>query len=89
MNLLKRIDQLWVVGLPASPQIRGQVVRSNGNRSGKRIARYRLSISANIQNLFNRAQWGGYNTVLSSRNFLQPTSAAGVRRINISVGLSF
>jgi hypothetical protein len=56
---------------------------------GQPQPRYRLGLSVSITNLFNRAQWGGYSGVMTSRNFMQPTSATGVRRINVNMNLSF
>ena len=53
------------------------------------VARYRLNLSVNIQNLFNRPTYGGYSGVLTSPSFLQPTSASGVRRTNININLTF
>jgi hypothetical protein len=53
------------------------------------VARYRLGISVSINNLFNQPIWGGYSGVMTSRNFLQPTSASGVRRTTINMNLSF
>jgi hypothetical protein len=52
-------------------------------------ARYRLNIGVNIQNLTNHANLVGYSGVQSSPKFLQPSSAAGVRRITFNMGLSF
>jgi hypothetical protein len=51
--------------------------------------RYRLNLNVNIQNLFNRPTWGGYSGVMTSKYFLQPTSATGQRRITMNMNLSF
>jgi len=53
------------------------------------VPRYRLNISVNMQNLFNRPTYSGYSGVLTSPTFLQPTSASGVRRTTINVNLTF
>ncbi len=53
------------------------------------VARYRLNLSVNIQNLFNRPTYGGYSGVISSPTFLQPTSASGVRRTTMNLNLTF
>jgi hypothetical protein len=53
------------------------------------VARYRLNLSVNIQNLLNRATFSGYSGVMSSPMFLQPTSATGVRRITVNSNLTF
>jgi hypothetical protein len=56
---------------------------------GSSVARYRLSITANIQNLTNHATYGGYSGVMTSPFFLQPVSASGVRRVQFSLNVSF
>ena len=53
------------------------------------VARYRLNLSVNMQNLFNRPTYGGYSGVITSPSFLQPTSASGVRRTTINMNLTF
>jgi hypothetical protein len=61
----------------------------SANMNTQPVPRYRLSLSVSIQNLLNRANWTGYSGVMTSRNFLQPTVASGVRRVNVNMGLSF
>jgi hypothetical protein len=53
------------------------------------VPRYRLNLSVNMQNLFNRPTYSGYSGVLTSPTFLQPTSASGVRRTTINMNLTF
>ncbi len=53
------------------------------------VARYRLNLSVNMQNLFNRPTYSGYSGVITSPSFLQPTSASGVRRTKINANLTF
>ena len=53
------------------------------------VARYRLNLSVNMQNLFNRPTYGGYSGVITSPTFLQPTSASGVRRTTMNMNLTF
>jgi hypothetical protein len=53
------------------------------------VARYRLNLSVNMQNLFNRPTYGGYSGVITSPTFLQPTSASGVRRTTMNINLTF
>ena len=53
------------------------------------VPRYRLNLSVNMQNLFNRPTYSGYSGVITSPTFLQPTSASGVRRTNINLNLTF
>jgi hypothetical protein len=56
---------------------------------GQPQARYRLNLSVSIQNLFNRPVWSGYNGIITSPYFMQPTSATGVRRTTVNMGLTF
>jgi hypothetical protein len=51
--------------------------------------RYRINLGANINNLFNRPQYGGFSGIITSPLFLQPTSANGQRRITFNANLSF
>ena len=60
-----------------------------GQAAAQTTPRYRLSVSLNINNVFNRPMYGGYSGVMSSPFFLQPTSASGVRRIQLSTTMSF
>jgi hypothetical protein len=53
------------------------------------VPRYRLNLSVNMQNLFNRPTYSGYSGVITSPTFLQPTSASGVRRTTMNVNLTF
>ena len=53
------------------------------------VPRYRLNLSVNMQNLFNRPTYSGYSGVITSPSFLQPTSASGVRRTTMNVNLTF
>jgi hypothetical protein len=63
------------------------VLTANANQAP--TPRYRLGFSVNIQNLLNRPQWNGYSGTLTSKNFLKPSSASGVRQIRMNVNLSF
>ena len=58
-------------------------------RTAKPVARYRLNLSVNMQNLFNRPTYSGYSGVLTSPTFLQPSSASGVRRTTMNINLTF
>lgn len=51
--------------------------------------RYRLSLSLNVQNLTNHANYVGYSGVMTSPFFRKPTMVQGVRTFNLSAGLSF
>jgi hypothetical protein len=62
------------------------IVNITGNQA---VARYRLSLSVSMQNLFNQPNYNGYSGVMTSRTFLQPTSVSGVRRTTVNLSLSF
>jgi hypothetical protein len=51
--------------------------------------RYRLTIVANINNLWNQAFYSGFSGIITSPFFLQPTEASGMRRITFSTNVSF
>ena len=51
--------------------------------------RYRLNLSVNINNLWNQASFSGYSSIITSPNFLKPSSAQGWRRITFATNVSF
>jgi hypothetical protein len=51
--------------------------------------RYRVNISAQINNLTNHANYFGFGNVIDNGLFLTPQSVAGVRRITFNIGLQF
>jgi hypothetical protein len=51
--------------------------------------RYRLTLSAYIDNPTNRANYGGYSGVMTSPFFRKPVSVSGVRRVTFNASLSF
>jgi hypothetical protein len=53
------------------------------------VARYRLNLSVNLQNVFNRPTYSGYGAVMTSPSFLRPTSVSGVRRTTVNMNLTF
>jgi hypothetical protein len=60
------------------------------NTSGSQaVARYRLGLTVSLQNPFNIATYTGYSGVITSRNYLKPSSASGVRRTTINLNLTF
>ena len=78
------------VSAPGGVQIMGSPAGLTvGQAAATTTPRYRLSVSLNINNLFNRPFYGGYEGVVTSKFFMQPTSAQGVRRINIRTTMSF
>ena len=52
-------------------------------------ARYRMNVFANINNVTNHLNYGGYSGVETSPNFMKPTFAANPRNVNIGVGFNF
>jgi hypothetical protein len=56
---------------------------------GVSSARYRLIISANVQNLTNHANYSGFGSFIGTSDFLRPTMVDGVRRIDLSMSFSF
>lgn len=51
--------------------------------------RYRLILSASIDNPTNHQNYTGYSGIIRSPFFLQPTAVQGVRRVTFSASLSF
>jgi hypothetical protein len=51
--------------------------------------RYRMSISAFIDNVFNTHTYGGFSGVMTSPFFMKPTSAYGQRSASVNWSLSF
>jgi hypothetical protein len=52
-------------------------------------ARYRANVFANINNLTNHQNLGGYSGVATSPYFRQPTLAQNPRNVNIGIGFNF
>ena len=51
--------------------------------------RYRMNVFANINNVTNHLNYGGYSGVETSPNFMKPTFAANPRNVNIGLGFNF
>jgi hypothetical protein len=51
--------------------------------------RYRLNVFANIQNLTNHQNLGGYSGVMTSSFFMKPTLAANPRRVDLGMNVTF
>jgi hypothetical protein len=62
-----------------------------GNPQGLPVgqARYRMNVFANINNVTNHLNYGGYSGNQRSPNFMKPTFAANPRNVNIGVGFNF
>jgi hypothetical protein len=52
-------------------------------------ARFRLLFFANVQNVFNRSNYGGYSGTLTSPFFGEPTLVTNPRKIDFGVGFQF
>ena len=52
-------------------------------------ARYRLQLIVNVQNLTNERNYVGYSGTLTSPFFGRPTAVAGMRKIDVGIGLNF
>lgn len=51
--------------------------------------RYRIGISANVQNLTNHVNYTGYSGTMTSPFFLQPQSVLNARKVDLSLNFSF
>ncbi|MBI3264823.1 MAG: TonB-dependent receptor [Acidobacteria bacterium] len=51
--------------------------------------RYRLTISLNVQNLTNHANYSGFSGTMTSPFFGRPTTVLGTRKIDIGMNFSF
>ena len=51
--------------------------------------RYRLNLSVSVQNLLNQAAYTGFSGFMTSKFFLQPTTATGWRRVTFNTTVSF
>jgi hypothetical protein len=84
----------WQFGKPmAMPG--GINLRSEGGAltasqtAGSSAGRFRVTIGANVQNLTNHSNFGGYIGTLTSNSFGQPTIVTGTRKVDLTVGFSF
>ena len=51
--------------------------------------RYRIGISANVQNLTNHTNYTGYSGTMTSPFFLQPQNVLNTRKVDVSLNFSF
>jgi hypothetical protein len=56
---------------------------------GAASQRYKLSIYANVNNLTNRANLGGFSGVMTSPFFMKPTSVQNPRKVDMGMNISF
>ncbi len=64
-----------------------------GEKSGRKgkdeQGRFKLTLGANVRNLFNHTNLAGFSGVLSSSRFDRPNRALGARRIELTLRFSF
>ena len=63
--------------------------RGGGRGGANQPQRYTLELYANVSNLFNRVNYGGFSGNLRSPFFGQPTSASQARRIEVGTNFRF
>jgi hypothetical protein len=51
--------------------------------------RYRLTLNAQVQNLTNRKNYGGYSGIMTSPFFGVPTMVTGTRKVDVGMSFSF
>jgi hypothetical protein len=51
--------------------------------------RYRLNLFANVTNVTNRRNYGGYSGVITSDFYRQPTFVQNPRRAEVGMNLAF
>ncbi len=78
-------------GGPRSGGMRGGPGGPGGGMfgGGGETGRFNVQLSAQITNLLNRVNYGGYSGVLSSPYFGQANSASGARQLEIGLRFSF
>ena len=82
----------WTFGPPAGgpPNIGVFVTGGQANvQTFDQPARYRIGFFVNTQNLTNRANYTGYSGTMTSPFFRQPTSVAGMRRVEGGINFGF
>ena len=52
-------------------------------------SRYRMGIVVNAQNLTNHTNLGGFSGTLTSQFFGVPTSASGMRKVDVGINFNF
>ncbi|MGE0128330.1 MAG: carboxypeptidase regulatory-like domain-containing protein [Blastocatellales bacterium] len=61
-----------------------------GNQKGKdEEERFKLTLGANVRNIFNHTNLTGFSGVLSSSRFDRPNRALGARRVELTLRFSF
>jgi len=77
----------YSIDLGPSATVNRQEVRGSGGQAP--AGRHRLVFTLSATNLANRTNFGGYSGVMTSPFFLQPTSAAAPRRLELGMSLRF
>ena len=70
----------YTVNMGSTPPANGQ---------GLATPRYRVNFNVNINNLFNRNNYGGYSGVMTSSNFMKPTAVQNPRSMNVGMNIGF
>jgi hypothetical protein len=80
----------YSVGLGTPIVARAQERPGGGDRGGPApTGRYRLVISASVNNLTNRPNYTGFSGIQTSPFFLTPTSVMNPRKFDLGVSLRF
>jgi hypothetical protein len=80
----------YSIDLGAPATVNRQEGRDVGDRGRQAsTGRHRLVFTLSATNLANRTNFGGYSGVMTSPFFLQPTSAAAPRRLELGMSLRF
>ena len=58
-------------------------------QAGAPVAKYRMVIGINAQNITNHANYVGYSGIITSPFFGQPTAVVNPRKVDVTVGLNF
>ncbi|HZR24705.1 MAG TPA: TonB-dependent receptor, partial [Vicinamibacterales bacterium] len=75
--------------LPPGIGVFGQGAAAQVRTVDQGNARYRLQLFVQAQNLTNERNYLGYSGTLTSPFFGQPTAVAGMRKVDVGIGLSF
>ena len=78
-----------------NPNLRIAYALTRGTRApeapqtGPPTPRYRINLFANFDNVFNRANYGGYSGIMTSPFFMKPTTVSNPRRVTMGINTTF